>query len=48
MAPGLPSVGRCPHGAKAHSADESVPVNDVVACARVLAAWVVRVLGDAD
>lgn len=34
------------HIAKAHSADESVPVDDVVACARVLAAWVARVLGD--
>ncbi len=33
--------------ATAHSADESVPMGDVVACARVLAAWVVRVLGDA-
>ena len=36
------------HIAKAHSADESVPVDDVVACARVLAAWVVRELGDAS
>ena len=36
------------HVAKAHSADESVPVDDVVACARVLATWVVRELGDAS
>lgn len=36
------------HIAEAHSADESVPVDDVVACARVLAAWVVRELGDAS
>lgn len=35
------------HIATAHSADESVPVDDVVDCARVLAAWVVHVLGDA-
>ncbi|MEO8468685.1 MAG: ArgE/DapE family deacylase [Chloroflexota bacterium] len=34
--------------AEAHSADESVPVDDVVACARVLAAWVVRELGGAS
>lgn len=34
------------HIAKAHSADESVPIDDVVDCARVLAAWVVRELGD--
>ncbi len=32
------------HIAVAHSADEFVPVDDVVACARVLAAWVVREL----
>ena len=36
------------HIAEAHSADESVPVDDVVACARVLAAWVVRELGGAS
>ena len=36
------------HIAEAHSADELVPVDDVVACARVLAAWVVRELGDAS
>ena len=35
------------HIAKAHSADESVPVDGVIDCARVLAAWVVRELGDA-
>jgi acetylornithine deacetylase len=29
----------------AHSADEHVPLDDVEACARVLAAWVVRELG---
>jgi acetylornithine deacetylase len=29
----------------AHSADESVPLDEVEACARVLAAWVVRALG---
>ncbi|MES2209191.1 MAG: ArgE/DapE family deacylase [Chloroflexota bacterium] len=34
------------HVAKAHSADESVPVDDVVACARVLAAWVARILAE--
>ncbi|MEW5989929.1 MAG: ArgE/DapE family deacylase [Chloroflexota bacterium] len=33
------------HVAAAHSADEFVPVDDVVACARVLASWVVRELG---
>ncbi len=33
------------HVAVAHSADEYVPVDDVVACARVLACWVVRELG---
>jgi acetylornithine deacetylase len=32
------------HIAEAHSADESVPVADVVDCASVLAAWVVRTL----
>ncbi len=32
------------HIAKAHSADESVPIDDVVACARVLTAWVVQTL----
>jgi acetylornithine deacetylase len=32
------------HVAVAHSADEYVPVDDVVACARVLASWVVREL----
>jgi acetylornithine deacetylase len=32
------------HIVSAHSADESVPVDDVVACARVLAAWVAREL----
>jgi acetylornithine deacetylase len=32
------------HVAVAHSADEFVPVDDVVACARVLAAWVAREL----
>lgn len=32
------------HVTKAHSADESVAVDDVVACARVLAAWVVKTL----
>ncbi|HEX5589404.1 MAG TPA: ArgE/DapE family deacylase [Candidatus Limnocylindrales bacterium] len=32
------------HVAVAHAADEYVPVDDVVACARVLAAWVVRAL----
>ena len=32
------------HLSSAHSADESVPVDDVVACARVLAAWVAREL----
>jgi len=31
----------------AHSADESVPLEEVEACARVLAAWVVRGLGTA-
>ena len=36
------------HIAKAHSADESVPIDDVVDCARVLAAWVVRELGVAS
>ena len=29
----------------AHSADENVPLADVEACARVLAAWVVHELG---
>lgn len=33
------------HVTVAHSADEYVPVDDVVACARVLAAWVVQELG---
>jgi acetylornithine deacetylase/succinyl-diaminopimelate desuccinylase-like protein len=33
------------HVAVAHSADEFVPVADVTACARVLAAWVVREVG---
>jgi acetylornithine deacetylase len=33
------------HVAVAHSADEFVPVDDVLACARTLAAWVVRELG---
>jgi acetylornithine deacetylase len=33
------------HVTVAHSADESVPLDDVVACGRVLAAWVVRSLG---
>jgi acetylornithine deacetylase len=32
------------HVAVAHSADEYVPVDDVAACARVLASWVVREL----
>ncbi|HET9436531.1 MAG TPA: ArgE/DapE family deacylase [Candidatus Limnocylindrales bacterium] len=32
------------HIALAHSADESVPLDDVSACARVLAAWAVREL----
>ena len=46
---GTPTVIFGPgHVMKAHSADESVPVDDVVACARVLAAWVVRELGDAS
>lgn len=36
------------HVAVAHSADEFVPVEDVTACARVLAAWVVRELGPAS
>ncbi len=31
----------------AHSADESVPLDEVEACARVLAAWVLRELGTA-
>lgn len=31
----------------AHSADESVPLDEVEACARVLAAWVLRELGSA-
>ncbi len=29
----------------AHSADESVPLDEVEACAAVLAAWVVREIG---
>jgi acetylornithine deacetylase len=29
----------------AHSADESVPLDEVETCARVLAAWVLEVLG---
>ena len=33
------------HVAVAHSADEHVPLADVVACARTLAAWAVRELG---
>ncbi len=32
------------HIAQAHSVDEWVPIDDVVACARVLAAWVVETL----
>lgn len=36
------------HIAKAHSADESVPVDDVVACARVLAAWLAETLSPAE
>ena len=36
------------HIAKAHSADESVPIDDVVDCARVLAAWVVETLTASD
>jgi acetylornithine deacetylase len=31
--------------AVAHSADEFVPLSEVVACARVLAAWVVKEIG---
>jgi acetylornithine deacetylase len=31
----------------AHSADESVPLEEVETCARVLAAWVLRELGTA-
>jgi acetylornithine deacetylase len=39
---GTPTVIFGPgHVAVAHAADEYVPVDDVVACARVLAAWVV-------
>jgi acetylornithine deacetylase len=32
------------HIAEAHSADEAVPIDDVVDCAKVLAAWVVETL----
>lgn len=43
---GTPTVIFGPgHIEVAHSADEFVPVEDVVACARVLAAFVVRTLG---
>ena len=35
------------HVAVAHSADEFVPLDDVVACARVLASWVVLELSGA-
>ena len=31
----------------AHAADESVPLDEVEACARVIAAWVVQELGPA-
>jgi acetylornithine deacetylase len=32
------------HVTRAHIADEAVPLDDVVACARALAAWVVTEL----
>ncbi len=43
---GTPTVIFGPgHVTRAHIADEAVPIDDVVACARALATWVVRELG---